>query len=138
MATSSILGGDRAASIPSGRDAKALGPSDSSDSGADVQGERGFDALLEGEVGGDRVDLHADSDAEGTGERGPAVHDTDILEGADIVPDRVDSVADGAVDARSDDELGLLADDHPDDLDDGDDVDAEEDASLGASEDDEV
>jgi hypothetical protein len=128
MATSSILGGNRAASIPSGRDAEALGPSDSSDSGSDVQTERGFDALGEGEVGGDRVDLHADSDAAGSGERGPAVHDTDILEGADIAPDRIDGAADSGVDARSDDELGVLADDHPDDLDDGDDVDAEEDA----------
>ena len=106
MATSSILGGERAPARPSGRDTDALGPSDSSDTGSDVQGERGFDALDEGEIGGDRADLASDSDASGTGERGAAVHDTDIVEGADIAPDRVvtiDPDADvddlGAIDA---------------------------------------
>jgi len=89
MATSSILGGDRAQVNPPGRDTDALGPSDSSDSGSDVQGERGFDALDPGQIGGDRADLGSDSDALGTGERGPAVRDTDIVEGADIAPDRI-------------------------------------------------
>jgi hypothetical protein len=92
MATSSILGGERAPTRPSGRDTDVLGPSDSSDTGSDVQGERGFDALDEGEIGGDRADLAADTDASGTGERGAAVHDTDIPEGADIAPDRVASI----------------------------------------------
>ena len=90
MATSSILGGDRAPAQPAGRGTDALGPSDSSDSGSDVQGERGFDALDPGQIGGDRADLGADSDAGGTGERGSAVHDSDIVEGADIAPDRID------------------------------------------------
>jgi hypothetical protein len=89
MATSSITGGDRVPTRPSGRDIDLLGPSDSSDSGSDVQGERGFDALDPGEIGGDRADLGSDTDASGTGERGAAVHDTDIVEGADIAPDRI-------------------------------------------------
>jgi hypothetical protein len=89
MATSSILGGERASTTSSGRDTDALGPSDSSDSGSDVQGERGFDALDAGQIGGDRADLGSDSDASGTGERGSAVHDSDIVEGADIAPDRI-------------------------------------------------
>ena len=38
MATSSILGGERAAAEPKGTDADALGPSDSSDSGSDAAG----------------------------------------------------------------------------------------------------
>ena len=92
MATSSILGGERAATRPSGRDTDVLGPSDTSDSGSDVQGERGFDALDAGEIGGDRADLASDSDASGTGERGAAVHDTDIVEGADIAPDRIAAI----------------------------------------------
>ena len=100
MATSSILGGDRAPLNPSGRDTDALGPSDSSDSGSDVQGERGFDALDAGQIGGDRADLRSDSDASGTGERGSAVNDTEIVEGADIAPDRI-----GVVDASSDDPM---------------------------------
>ena len=91
MSHSSILGGDRAPQQAPGRDADTLGPSDSSDSGSDVQGERGFDAVDEGEIGGDRADLSSDTDAAGTGERGAAVHDTDIVEGADIAPDRIDS-----------------------------------------------
>ena len=90
MATSSILGGERAPVQPAGRGTDALGPSDSSDSGSDVQGERGFDALDDGQIGGDRADLGSDSDAGGTGERGSAVHDSDIVEGADIAPDRID------------------------------------------------
>jgi hypothetical protein len=73
MAYSSILGGDRAPSQPSGRGSDLLGPSDNSDSGSD--------ALGTGEI-------HGDSDAAGTGERG-AVTGGDTREGADILPDEV-------------------------------------------------
>jgi hypothetical protein len=90
MATSSILGGDRPPSQSSGRDTDALGPSDTSDSGSDIQGERGFDALGEGEVGAIRIDQDSDTDAEGTGERGAAVPDRAIVEGADIAPDHIE------------------------------------------------
>jgi len=117
MATSSILGGDRAAARPSGRDTDLLGPSDSSDTGSDVQNERGFDALDPGEIGGDRADLKADSDAGGTGERAAAVHDTDIVEGADIAPDRVESVSDEGARSLTDAELDALADDEDTDAD---------------------
>ena len=102
MATSSILGGERAPTTPSGRDTDALGPSDSSDSGSDVQGERGFDALDEGQIGGERADLDSDSDAPGTGERGAAVRDAEILEGADIAPDRIEVVGGSTDDATRD------------------------------------
>lgn len=118
MATSSILGGERAPLTPAGRGTDALGPSDSSDSGSDVQGERGFDALDDGQIGGDRADLRSDSDASGTGERGSAVHDSDIVEGADIAPDRVGAI-DGSNDdpGRADADLAdveaLAADDEP-------------------------
>jgi hypothetical protein len=115
MATSSILGGERAATRPSGRDTDLLGPSDSSDSGSDVQNERGFDALDPGEIGGDRADLHSDSDAGGTGERAAAVHDTDIVEGADVAPDRVEAVGEQDIEATlTGDELEALADDEVD------------------------
>ena len=120
MATSSILGGERPPSTPSGTDTEALGPSDSSDSGSDVQGERGFDALDEGQIGGDRADLGTDSDALGTGERGSAVHDTDIVEGADIAPDRIEVVGGSADDTGGDVEaaVGSLAADEDDDTED--------------------
>ena len=71
MATSSILGGDKAAEKPAGKDAESLGPSDSSDSGSDTAG-----------LG------RADSDAAGTGERGSAAGD-EPDEASDITPDRV-------------------------------------------------
>jgi hypothetical protein len=40
MTNSNFLGGERAATYAPGKDVEALGPSDSSDSGSDVQGER--------------------------------------------------------------------------------------------------
>ena len=88
MATSSILGGERPPSQSSGRDTDALGPSDSSDSGSDIQGERGFDALEDGEIGAERVDQGSDTDAEGTGERA-ASDPVPPKEDADILPDEV-------------------------------------------------
>ncbi len=71
MATSSILGGDKAPVPPEGKDSEALGPSDSSDSGSDSVGV-----------------AKGDSDAAGTGERASATGD-DQEDGADIVPDRI-------------------------------------------------
>jgi len=130
MATNSILGGERAATRPDGRDTDRLGPSDSSDSGSDVQNERGFDALDPGEIGGDRADLQADSDAGGTGERGAAVHDTDIVEGADVAPDRIQTL-DGAETAETDAELETLVDDETFDEDDEAGLDALADETRG-------
>ena len=89
MAYSSILGADEAPAQPSGRDAELLGPSDSSDSGSDALGT---------------AELHADSDAAGTGERG-SVTPGEGREGGDILPDRVVRAADaGATEVRSEDE----------------------------------
>jgi hypothetical protein len=94
MAYSSILGADEAPSQPSGRDAQALGPSDNSDSGSDALGT---------------PELHADSDAAGTGERG-SVTPREGREGGDILPDRVVRSADaGATGAVRDDEQALAS-----------------------------
>ncbi len=95
MAQSPILGGERAATRPAGRDTDRLGPSDRSDSGSDVQHEHGFDALDPGEIGGEPDRLDADSDAEGTGERGAAVRDREGVDGADIAPDHIERVGPG-------------------------------------------
>lgn len=78
MAYSSILGAETAPIQPSGRDADLLGPSDSSDSGSDAMGTD---------------EIHADSDASGTGERG-SVTPGEGREGADILPDRVVNIQD--------------------------------------------
>jgi hypothetical protein len=79
MAYSSILGGDRAPTQSSGRDAQALGPSDNSDSGSDAMGTS---------------EIHGDSDAAGTGERG-SVDPREGREGGDILPDHVVQVVEG-------------------------------------------
>ena len=111
MAQSSILGGTRAPTQAEGRDADALGPSDTSDSGSDIQGERRFNTdTEEGDLGGATPTEHdSDSDAAGTGERGSATPDG-ARDGADIGVDRIDSVA-GSTDAQ---ELADVMLDDPD------------------------
>jgi hypothetical protein len=91
----------------------ALGPSDSSDSGSDVQGavrhpgdvEDALDAhaLEQGEVA-----LNSDTDRAGTGERAAADGDGTLVPDADIVPQSTDNIADIA------DETGLAGDDDTD------------------------
>jgi len=78
-AYSSILGADIAPTQSKGRDSEALGPSDSSDSGSDAVGT---------------AEIHGDSDAAGTGERG-SVTPGEGREGGDILPDRVVNLRDG-------------------------------------------
>lgn len=103
MARSSISGADRAPTQAQGRDVEALGPSDTSDSGSDVQGEldlaapTDLDRALHGVV---QPGLESGSDAAGTGERGAALPDEEGREGADILPDEVRSFADEAQDAE--------------------------------------
>jgi hypothetical protein len=70
----------------------ALGPSDSSDSGSDVQGAA--EAL--GDAG-----LDSDTDRNGTGERSSAAPDSEMKEGADIAPDHIEKI-----DAEEDEEDG--------------------------------
>ncbi|WP_423600421.1 hypothetical protein [Roseateles sp. MS654] len=90
MATSSILGGTPAPEQSKGRGTDALGPSDSSDSGSDVLGERQMSTGQDDpdEMGATPADTRSDTDRFGTGERASATpsgeHDA-----ADILPDRV-------------------------------------------------
>lgn len=89
-----------------GHGTRALGPSDSSDSGSDLQGpgiyERDSDVLgLDSGTNEDAghgtgagrdvgdANLDSDSDASGTGERASAGRDTDVEAGSDIAPDRL-------------------------------------------------
>jgi hypothetical protein len=79
-----------------GRTTSALGPSDSSDSGSDIQGQKRhtFDA-------DDALDAHAleqgpdefasDTDRSGTGERASADGDGNLEPGSDILPDAIDN-----------------------------------------------
>lgn len=132
MANSSILGADHAPSQASGRDVEALGPSDTSDSGSDVQGEldlaspENMDNTI---FGAEQPGLKSDSDSAGTGERGSALLDEEANEGADILPDHVQSLYDNDTldDDLTDAELELLASDEADAGGLDDEVDAEED-----------
>ncbi|VWX62849.1 conserved hypothetical protein [Burkholderiales bacterium 8X] len=121
MATSSILGGDHVPVTPRGNDIDALGPSDTSDSGSDVQSDAGRAQPMDEETEGALPIAHgSDSDAAGTGERASAGSEG-FEDGADILPDRIgtvptdaDSVTDEVDDpaAASVDELAV-----PDDTD---------------------
>lgn len=86
MATSSILGAERAPILPAGRDSGALGPSDSSDSGSDVGS----------------LAPEADSDRQATGERA-SVSGERIREGNDISPDRITGARDAGEQAEDED-----------------------------------
>ena len=88
MAYSSILGAETAPVHPEGRDSQRLGPSDNSDSGSDTLGTH---------------EAHADSDSQGTGERG-SVAPGEGREGGDILPDRVVNMRDGDVVADDSDD----------------------------------
>ena len=123
MSHSSILGGDRAPQQARGRDAETLGPSDTSDSGSDIQGATRLKTdAEEGELGGATpVSNNSDSDSMGTGERAEAVPEG-ARNGADIAPDRIARSKDALDSAVSitgnDDSIEGLADDESDDEDD--------------------
>ena len=89
-----------------GHGTRALGPSDTSDSGSDLQGPGIYesdadvlgldtgtneDATHSSGAGRDVGDanLDSDSDAGGTGERASAGRDTEVEAGSDIAPDRL-------------------------------------------------
>jgi len=113
MATSSILGGSTAPQRAPGTGTDLLGPSDSSDSGSDVQGERALATDADdGGTGAVPVELDSDTDARGTGERGAAVG-AEPRDGGDILPDRVVRTSDALDDAVSIDVDELALDDEP-------------------------
>jgi len=126
MSQSSILGGDRAPQQARGRDDDLLGPSDTSDTGSDIQGATRLKTEPEeGELGGATpVLVDSDTDAEGTGERAEAVPEG-ARDGADIGPDRVARSKDALDGAESitghDEEIESLAVESSDDDGDGDD-----------------
>ena len=106
MARSSIFGTEQAPRHAPGHDADALGPSDSSDSGSDIQGELhletdDYETLSAAISGAGNTDLQSDSDTGGTGERGSAIPDH-IREGGDIAPDRVILSGEEALDTDPD------------------------------------
>jgi len=71
--------------VSRGHGTRALGPSDSSDSGSDLIGATDAGAAI-----GD-AELDGDSDRAGTGERAAATPDAEAADGADIGVDHVES-----------------------------------------------
>ena len=76
----------------------ALGPSDSSDSGSDVQGAP--------PPGPGDTELDSDSDRQGTGERASVGGDTPAPDGGDIDVDHIESLPDHKRAERGDVERG--------------------------------
>jgi hypothetical protein len=111
MATSSILGGNAAPQRPRGTGTDLMGPSDSSDSGSDVQGERSLATDTDdGGAGALPVELDSDTDSTGTGERGAATG-ADPRDGDDILPNRIIRTSDALDDADRLEVDELVADD---------------------------
>jgi hypothetical protein len=94
MASSSIRGGERTPAQPSGTDVDRLGPSDSSDSGSDVQMQRRMPTRPDtpDELGALPAHRGSTSDAQGTGERASAAGDAEDRDGDDIVPDQTEDI----------------------------------------------
>ncbi|HEV7814904.1 MAG TPA: hypothetical protein VGP06_07355 [Janthinobacterium sp.] len=122
MSGSSTLDPDN---LPAGKDrvvgrghgTAALGPSDTSDSGSDLQGATGLaqqvdpgldtgtnedpeDGLAGYSAGPDvgDADLDSDSDSSGTGERATAGRDTVARDGADIDVDHIETIPESLAD----------------------------------------
>jgi hypothetical protein len=112
MARSSIMGGDTPATRPEGTDVDLLGPSDTSDSGSDVQGERRMATEPDNPAEwGALVSEHgSDSDASGTGERAAAAGDGGRAN-ADILPDRIITPGGGTRQDALDEVPGLAGED---------------------------
>jgi hypothetical protein len=93
----------------------ALGPSDSSDSGSDVQGEKRYPGDIEDEIdehalGQSKVELDSDTDRYGTGEAASSEGDNNFEADSDILPDEVEGEAralrdDSADPARDEEDL---------------------------------
>ncbi|KVW88433.1 hypothetical protein [Burkholderia cepacia] len=103
-----------------GRDGRALGPGDSSDSGSDTAGARRYPFDIDSPLDAHALErgdasLDSDTDRAGTGERASADGDSTLEEGADIEPDRTERLSG----PDRDDASG-----EPDDPDDPDDPDA--------------
>jgi len=147
MSNSSFTGGERAPMQADGRDVDALGPSDSSDSGSDIQGATEIDAADElGNIGqADHLGRAGSSDASGTGERGSALLGDDIRDGNDILPDHIagdeDALFDDGASGNMDDVADEMSDDSEDSAledsdsensDSGDESDDEDDVASGS------
>jgi len=107
MATSSILGGERAPITPKGTDAESLGPSDSSDSGSDASGtheaaaEGGLETPTNADILPDRVGVLPDAAAQIEG----SVDDPEALSAQDLA-DEIAADSEGEGEEAGDQDIG--------------------------------
>jgi hypothetical protein len=114
MSTDPLLGGSRAPAHAPGKDIDALGPSDSSDSGSDVQTDLRRTSLPdEGSEGALPIAHDSSSDAAGTGETASADPAPPELD-ADLLPDRTGQLPGEATDDVDVATADSLADDDED------------------------
>jgi hypothetical protein len=95
--------------VGKGHGTGALGPSDSSDSGSDVQGEMRRPGDIEDELdahalGQSEAELRSDTDRYGTGEAASADGDNHLEPDGDILPDEVESDTRDLADEIGDDD----------------------------------
>ena len=110
MSTDPLLGGSRAPAQAPGKDIDALGPSDTSDSGSDVQTDLRRTSLDEGSEGALPIAHDSTSDSAGTGESASADPAPPELD-ADLLPDRSARVPGEPGDDLDATTAGSLADD---------------------------
>ena len=110
MSTHPLLGGSRAPVQAPGKDIDALGPSDTSDSGSDVQTDLRRTSLDEGSEGALPIAHDSTSDSAGTGESASADPAPPELD-ADLLPDRSARVPGEPGDDLDATTAGSLADD---------------------------
>ena len=96
--------------VGKGHGTGALGPSDSSDSGSDVQGEKRYPGDIEDEldahaIGQSAAELNSDTDRYGTGEAASADGDNNLQPDSDILPDGVEDET-RAIENEIDEETG--------------------------------
>jgi hypothetical protein len=93
--------------VGKGHGTGALGPSDSSDSGSDVQGEVRRPGDIEDELdahalGQSEAELASDTDRYGTGEAASADGDNHLEPDGDILPDDIEDETRGLLDETAD------------------------------------
>ncbi len=89
------LTGETQPQVSQGHGTGALGPSDSSDSGSDMQNATAHNFDVDGELDQHALEqgpaeLDSDTDRHGTGERTSADGDSNLKVNADLLPDGVD------------------------------------------------
>jgi hypothetical protein len=121
MASTLLPPDEQTPDAPKGHGTAALGPSDSSDSGSDMFGAKRHEFDVDSELDAHaletgEIETSSDTDRFGTGERASADGDANLVENADIEPDRLRHelsdriISDEAIPDQIDEDEGTDAD----------------------------